>query len=185
VFSAIFNPSCDIIQQAGSLSRLKECEFSINGVNAINLAGIELREGMQSSDLNTGQIMQLANAAFQKNMPLKFNLLVNVNNPNSKAAALSRMDYTLFLDGVELLSGQLNQRFTIESGKSIEIPLPVQVELFKTMSGQSADAVSNLGFKLTGNSNKKVEILFKVKPFIYVGASAIPYPGFIEIKHQI
>jgi len=177
--------SCDVIQQAGSISRLKECEFEINGVDAVNLAGIELRDGMRSSDLNTGQIMQLANAAFQKNMPLKFNLLVNVNNPNTKPAALSRMDYSVFIDGVELLSGQLNQHYTIESGQSIEIPLPVQVELFKAMSGQSADAVSNLGFKLTGNNSKQVELLFKVKPYILVGLNAIPYPGFIEIKHLL
>lgn len=180
-----FLPSCDILNQAAEVTRLQQCKFQVDGVSSIRLAGVELREGMKSTDLNTGQLLQLANAAFQKNMPLSFDVLVDVNNPNAKAASLTRMDYRVFLDGVELLSGQMDQKYSIGPNSNTQVAVPVQVELYKALSGQSADAVSNIGFKLTGGASKPVDLLVKVKPYIQVGLSSIPYPGFIDIRKTL
>lgn len=183
IFSVL--PSCDVLNQAAEVGRLQQCTFQVEGVNNIFLAGIELRQGMKSTDLNSGQLMQLANAAFQKNMPLSFNVVVRVKNPNTKTAALSRMDYRVFLDGVEMLSGQMNQRYSIGPSSNTDVAVPVQLELYKALSGQSADAVSNIGFKLTGSSSKPVELLVKVKPYMQVGLTTLPYPGYIDIRKTL
>ncbi len=183
IFSVV--PSCDVLNQAAEVGRLQQCTFQVEGVNNIFLAGIELRQGMKSTDLNSGQLMQLANAAFQKNMPLSFNVMVRVKNPNTKTAALSRMDYRVFLDGVEMLSGQMNQRYSIGPNSNTDVAVPVQLELYKALSGQSADAVSNIGFKLTGSSSKPVELLVKVKPYMQVGLTTLPYPGYIDIRKTL
>lgn len=183
IFSVL--PSCDVLNQAAEVGRLQQCTFQVEGVNNIFLAGIELRQGMKSTDLNSGQLMQLANAAFQKNMPLSFNVMVRVKNPNTKTAALSRMDYRVFLDGVEMLSGQMNQRYSIGPNSNTDVAVPVQLELYKALSGQSADAVSNIGFKLTGSSSKPVELLVKVKPYMQVGLTSLPYPGYIDIRKTL
>ena len=183
IFSVL--PSCDVLNQAAEVGRLQQCTFQVEGVNNIFLAGIELRQGMKSTDLNSGQLMQLANAAFQKNMPLSFNVVVRVKNPNTKTAALSRMDYRVFLDGVEMLSGQMNQRYSIGPNSNTDVAVPVQLELYKALSGQSADAVSNIGFKLTGSSSKPVELLVKVKPYMQVGLTSLPYPGYIDIRKTL
>lgn len=183
IFSVL--PSCDVLNQAAEVGRLQQCTFQVEGVNNIFLAGIELRQGMKSTDLNSGQLMQLANAAFQKNMPLSFNVVVRVKNPNTKTAALSRMDYRVFLDGVEMLSGQMNQRYSIGPNSNTDVAVPVQLELYKALSGQSADAVSNIGFKLTGSSSKPVELLVKVKPYMQVGLTTLPYPGYIDIRKTL
>lgn len=183
IFSVL--PSCDVLNQAAEVGRLQQCTFQVEGVNNIFLAGIELRQGMKSTDLNSGQLMQLANAAFQKNMPLSFNVMVRVKNPNTKTAALSRMDYRVFLDGVEMLSGQMNQRYSIGPNSNTDVAVPVQLELYKALSGQSADAVSNIGFKLTGSSSKPVELLVKVKPYMQVGLTTLPYPGYIDIRKTL
>lgn len=177
--------SCDILQQTAQMQRLSLCKFDVNGVSNVSLAGISLNEGMGRSDLNAAQIMQLTNALFSNRLPLKLNLLINVDNPNDKTAALSRMDYSLIVDGMELITGQMDQRFEIGPGAQTVIPLPVEVDLFKVLSGQNADVVSNLGFKLTGSSSEPVELLFKVKPYINVGMSQLAYPGFIEVKHTL
>ncbi|MCK9447858.1 MAG: LEA type 2 family protein [Bacteroidales bacterium] len=178
-------PSCSIIQQAAQMKRLSLCTFDVQGVDNIQLAGISLDEGMGRKDLNAAQIMQLTNAVFSKQLPLKLNLLVSIKNPNDKKAALSRMDYSLLIDGLELISGQMEKRYEIEPEGQTLVHIPITTELFQVLSGQSIDMISNLGFKLTGSSSQPVDLLFKVKPYIQVGLTQLAYPGFIEIAHTL
>lgn len=185
VFFVSFISSCDILQQTAEIQRLRLCEFDVNGVSGVKVAGIDLRQGMTRSDLNAAQIMQLTNAVFSNKMPLKFDLLVKVDNPNDKTAALSRMDYSIVVDGLELISGNINQRYEVGPGSSTVIPLPIEIELFQALSGQSADAISNLAFKLTGSESKPVDLLFRVKPYINVGGRQMAYPGFLDIRHTL
>jgi LEA14-like dessication related protein len=182
---AISLTSCDILQQTAELQRLSQCKFDVNGVSGIRLAGVELRSGMKRSDLNAVQIMQLTNSVFNNNLPLRFDVLVKVDNPNSGTAALSRMDYTVILDGIELLSSSFNQRYEIAPGGTAIVPVPISVELFQLMSGQSADAVANLGFKLTGGESKPVELVMKLKPYLNVAGKQIQYPNTLNINYII
>ena len=177
--------SCDLLQQTAELQRLSQCNFEVSGVSDIRLAGLDLGSGMKRNDLNAAQILQLTNAVFNKNLPLRFNVLVKVDNPNNGTAALSRMDYTVFLDGIELLSSSFDQRHEIGPGSSSIVPVPIGVELFQIMSGQSAEAVSNLAFKLTGGDSKPAELEMRIEPFINIANKQVPYPNTLNIKYLI
>lgn len=178
-------PSCDILQQTAEIQRLSQCKFDLNGVEKVKLAGINLHEGMSRSDLNASQILQLTNALFSNKLPLSFDLLVKVDNPNDKTAAISRMDYSLIIDGLELVSGNLNQRYEVGASSATVIPLLINLDLFQALSEQNIETISNLAFKLTGSNSYPVNILFRVKPYIMVGSSQLAYPGFIDINHTL
>lgn len=120
---------------------------------------------------------------FSNELPLTFNVLLNVDNPNDRQAMMSRMDYSVVLDGREMVSGRLNDSFTIPASGNIVVPITVQTDLLKLFSGQQADALTNLAFRLAGNTNSQaVELQVKVRPYIQVGLQQIAYPGFLTLK---
>lgn len=55
---------CSVFEQIAATQALKECAFDVNGLEKINLAGVDLRPGMKRSDLTVSQVMQLTNAFF-------------------------------------------------------------------------------------------------------------------------
>jgi hypothetical protein len=178
-------PSCEILEQTAQVQRLSQCTFDVHSVDKIKLAGINIQQGMSYSDLNTSQIMSLTGALFRKELPLDFNLNVKVDNPNDKLAAMSRMDYIVFVDGVELIAGVFNERIEIAPGGSSIVPMDLHLDLFKALSGEAGDALINLAFKLSGSESRPTELLFKVKPYINVGGSQLAYPGYLNVNHTL
>lgn len=178
-------PSCDILEQTAQVQRLSQCTFDVHNVDNIKLAGVSIQQGMHYSDLNTAQIMSLTGAVFRKELPLDFNLNVKVDNPNNRPAAMSRMDYIVFVDGVELIAGVFNERIEIAPGGSSIVPMDLHLDLFKALSGEAGDALINLAFKLSGNESRPAELLFKVKPYINVGGSQLAYPGYLNVNHTL
>ncbi|HMM10817.1 MAG TPA: LEA type 2 family protein [Bacteroidales bacterium] len=174
---------CSVIDQINKTQALQQCNFEVKGVDRINLAGVELRQGMKRSDLNIAQVMQLSSAIFSNELPITFNVLLDIENPNDKQAMMSRMDYHVLLDGREMVQGRFNEAVTIPAvGKTI-IPVTVQADLVKLFSGQQADALANLAFRLAGNTGAQpVELQVKVKPYIEVGIRQVAYPGFLTLK---
>ncbi len=177
--------SCDVLDQMSQVQQLSQCKFDINGVDQVHLAGIELQSNMSRKDLNAAQIMQLTAALFQNELPLDFDVMLKIDNPNNKPAAMTRMDYELFIDGKQLLTGQMMESVSIAAGGQKIVAMPVQLDLLKALSGETKDAVVNLGFKLTGDASQPSQIMLKVKPYINVGGRAIAYPGFLNISHTI
>lgn len=177
--------SCDVIEQLSQLSQLASCTFDLTGVNNVKVSGIALGSNMTKSNLATGQLFQLTQSILQKTLPVTFNVNVKVNNPNNKTAAMNKIDYVLLIDNKEMLSGALNKKTTINAGSSSTVSVPVTIDLFKVLSGESADAILNLAFKLTGDNNNPSKITMKVKPYIEVGTQTLSYPNYIDISHTL
>lgn len=178
-------PACELLEQSAQVQRLRLCTFDVSHVDQVKLAGIHLRDGMGYEDLNAAQVMTLTGALISNKLPLDFTLNVKVDNPNDKTAAMSRMDYTIFVDGLELVSGALNERYEIAPGKSVVVPMRLQLELFQALSGETGDALLNLAFKLTGDDSRTSELLFRVKPYIRVSGRELAYPGYLNVNHTL
>ena len=177
--------SCDVLNQMSQVQQLALCEFDVHGVDKVRIAGIELDENMDRDDLNAAQLMQLAAAVFQKQMLVDFDLMLNINNPNSKPAAMNRMDYELFIDNKQILTGQMNQPVNVGANANTTVPMPIQLDLFKVLNNETQNSLVNLAFKLTGDESDPSEILLKVKPYIKVGGRELAYPGFLNVRHTL
>ncbi|MDA3944625.1 MAG: LEA type 2 family protein [Bacteroidetes bacterium] len=177
--------SCTMLDQINQVQQLALCEFNVLGVNEVSIAGIELQENMERDDLNAAQIMQLTAAVFRREMIVDFNLLLDIDNPNNKTAAMNRMDYELFIDNKEILTGQMNQPVNVGPNASAQLPMPIRLDLFKVLNNETQDALVNLAFKLTGDQSNPSEILLKVKPYIKVGGRELAYPGFLSVRHTL
>lgn len=177
--------SCDVLNQVAQIANFANCKFNFESVDQIKMLDVQLSRGMTKSDLNIAQLASLTNAILKKQLPVSFNVNLDVNNPNSIPAAMSKMDYILTLNGKEVIATSLNKSINIGANSNSIVNIPVQTDLFQLFSGESADAIVNLAFKLAGVSSDPVNVGLKVKPYITIGNQQLAYPDYISLNKTL
>jgi len=171
-----------IANQAAQIVNLKNCNFDVNGISGVNMLGIDLSKGMSQSNLNATQLIKVTNAILNRSLPVSFNVDLDVDNPNSLAASLGKMDYIIALNNQEVISSTFTKGFSIPANSKGSISIPITTDLFKLFSGETGDAILNLAFKLAGASSDPVNLGVKVKPYIKVNNQSLAYPDYISIN---
>ena len=171
-----------IASQAAQVVNLKNCTFDVNGVNNINMLGIDISKGMDQNSLNFNQLANVMSSLANRKLPVTFNVNLDVDNPNNIAASLGKMDYIISLNNKEVISSTFTQGFSIPANSKGKISIPISTDLFQLFSGETADAVLNLAFKLAGAKSNPVNLGVKVKPYIKINNQSLAYPDFITIN---
>ena len=174
--------SCDVMTQIAQMTNLAKCNFSFDSVNQSQMLGVNLSKGMTKTDLNTIQLLSLADAISNRRLPVTFNVNVKVDNPNSIAASMTKMDYILSLNGKQVVSTTMNNGINVPANSSGVVSIPVTTDLFQLFSGESADAIVSLAFKLAGASSEPVNVGLKVKPYININNQPLAYPDYITMN---
>lgn len=182
VFVMMGLSSCEVLNQLAQMANFANCSFNFNSVDQIQMLGINLSKGMTKSDLNATQLLNLANSLMRKELPVTFNVNVDVTNPNTIAAAMSKMDYILSLNGKQVISTTMNKGINVPANGSSVVTIPITTDLFQLFSGESADAILNLAFKLAGASSDPVNVGLQVKPYISINGQSLAYPDFITMN---
>ena len=177
--------SCEVLNQVAQMANFANCSFDFNSLNQIQMLGVNLSQGMSQNDLNASQLLSLANAIMNKQLPVTFNVNLDVKNPNSIAASMAKMDYIISLNGKEVVSTTLNQSVSVPANSTNVVTIPIRTDLFQLFSGESADAIVNLAFRLAGASSNPVNIGIKVKPYITIGNQQLAYPDYITINRTL
>jgi LEA14-like dessication related protein len=181
IFIAIAMVSCKQLQE---LTNLAKCDFKLKSVDNIQLAGVNIEKMQRLSQVNALDVVKLTSAYMSKNLPLNFNLNVDARNPNPSKAALTALDWILEIDNIEMTRGILNNRIEIAPNGGVStIPMTMNFDLFKVLTGKTKDAVLNFAFNLSGNGSAPTRITLKARPTVMVGSIPIQYPGYISIKN--
>ena len=182
VFVTIGLTSCDVLQQMSQMANFAKCTFDFNSVNSVEMLGLNLRKGMTRSDLDVNQAIALTRALVNKSLPVTFNVNLDVTNPNSSPASMTKMDYILTLNDKRVIATTLDQTINVPANASNTVTIPVSTDLFQLFSGESADAIVNLAFKLAGANSDPVNVGIKIKPYITVGGQQLAYPDYITLN---
>lgn len=174
--------SCDVLTQVAQMANFVNCKFNFNSIDQIQMLGVNLSKGMSKNDLNATQLLSLANALMKRELPVTFNVNVGVNNPNSIAASMTKMDYILTLNGKQVISTTMNNAVNVPANSNKVVSIPITTDLFQLFSGESGEAIVNLAFKLAGASSEPVNVGLKVKPYINIGNQQLAYPDFITMN---
>ena len=174
--------SCDVLTQVAQMANFANCKFNFDSVNNIQMLGVNLSKGMSKSDLNAAQLLSLTNAIVNRKLPVTFDVNVGVNNPNTIPASMTKMDYVVSLNGKEVISTTLNKSVSVGAKSNSVVSIPITTDLFQLFSGESADAIVNLAFKLAGASSEPVNVGLKVKPYISVNNQQLAYPDYITMN---
>ena len=174
--------SCDVLTQVAQMANFANCKFNFDSVNNIQMLGVNLSKGMSKSDLNAAQLLSLTNAIVSRTLPVTFDVNVGVNNPNTIPASMTKMDYVVSLNGKEVISTTLNKSVSVGAKSNSVVSIPITTDLFQLFSGESADAIINLAFKLAGASSDPVNVGLKVKPYVSINGQQLAYPDFISMN---
>ena len=174
--------SCDVLTQVAQMANFANCTFNFDSVNNIQMLGANLSKGMTRENLNISQGLALVNAIAKKSLPVTFNVNLDVKNPNSIAASMAKMDYILTLNGKQVVSTTLNQAINVPANSNNTVSIPITTDLFQLFSGESADAIVNLAFKLAGASSNPLNVGLKVKPYISIGNQQLAYPDYLSMN---
>lgn len=185
LFVALGLSSCDLLTQMAQMANFANCTFDFNSINKIQMLGVNLSKGMTKDDLNATQLLNLANALMKRELPVTFNVKLDVENPNSIAAAMSKMDYIVSLNGKQVISTTMNNSINVPAKSKNTITIPVTTDLFQLFSGESADAILNMAFKLAGASSDPVKLGLQVKPYITINNQQLAYPNYITINKTL
>jgi len=172
-----------VLNQVSQVSNLTNCNFRLESVNQLTLAGIDVQNIKKTSDLNFMDAAKLTKAVVSQQFPLDFTLNIEAKNPNSSPAGITKLDWVLLIDDIEMTRGILDKHVTIPANNgSAIIPMQMHVDLKKALSGKSADAIINFGMNLASAGNKPTRFTLQLKPTITVGAYPVTYPGYLNVK---
>ncbi len=176
---AISFSACKELQQLANLSK---CEFRLKSIENIQLAGVNVQNISTMNQMGVTDIAKLASSFLTNEFPLNFKLNVDVKNPNPSAAAMTALDWILFIDDVQMTQGILNQKYSVPASGNTTIPMIMNFDLKKVLTGKSKDAVINFALNLAGQGGKPTRLMLKAKPTLNVGGVSLQYPSYLSVK---
>ena len=175
-------PGCQTIRE---LTNIRNVDFSLGQLTDIRVAGVNL-DGVRSySDLSAGDILKLTAGFAKKELPLSVNVHIKALNPadNQVDAQLTRLDWTLFLEEKETISGALDQSYQLKPGIPQEIPVAISLELTDFFDSNIRELI-NLASTLSGQGGSSTNVKLVATPIIDTLIGPIRYPEPITIVSE-
>ena len=110
---------------------------------------------------------------------------MTVDNPTSAKAALSRLDYKVYIDDEYIADGSTVEPFTVEAMQKGNMPLKVKVNVIELLNGKSATASIGVIKNLLGIGSTPSKITLQLKPFFMMGNSQVGMPGYYPMSFKI
>ncbi len=176
-------PGCTTIQQ---IAALRSVDFELDRLSNGLVAGVDLDRLSRGGQLGPADIARLGTAAARGEVPLRFTLHVGAENPadNPVVAQLVSLDWTLFLDGTETVSGVYNDDRRIPPGTAVDLPIEMELDLVRFF-GRNAGDLAQLVGNLAGAESQRQTVRLDARPSINTEFGQIRYPGVLSIEFPV
>ena len=167
------------------VAALRKVTFDLDHVSGATLAGVRLEDKRSYGDLGGTDVARLAAAVVTKHVPLAMTIHVAGTNPasNTVTARLIRMEWTLFIDDVQTVSGRLDREFQFVPGQPTDVPITVEVDLWDFF-GHRAEDLFDLALGAAGAGGRTINLKLKATPTIETPIGPITYPSPITIVQR-
>jgi hypothetical protein len=166
------------------VSNLKEVQFRIDRVTDAQLAGISLTDVRSYEDFGGLDLARLGSALAEGRLPLSFQLHVEATNPeeNTLNARLTTMDWTLFLEDRETVSGTFDRTIVLRPGQPTDVPVDVSLDLAELYNENLQQLVA-LATAVAGEG-PPTNVKLKVQPTIQTRLGPMRYPSPITVVSE-
>lgn len=171
VFVAII--ACQQIKNVThTLSNFSAPRFKIENITEFKLAGIPLATKSSINDFSPIDAVKLGQEVARNRLPASFIINIAVKNPNTGVGGskpipvtLKKMDWVLFIDGVQTISGKLNKEFQYPANNTVGyLPLEVSLDLFEFFGNRGYEGLINLALYLGGVKSDPSKIVIEAVP---------------------
>jgi len=179
VITVLLGSGCQTLQQ---IANLRFVEFDIDRVTNAELASVNLDRVRSQRDLGAIDLARIGAALATGSLPFEFTLHLGAENPsaNNTPARLIAMDWTLFLEDRETISGTLDQNILLPAGQRTDIPIPIRLDLVDFFGHNLTDLVE-LALAVSGQGGRPKDIKIMAQPTIDTPLGPIRYPQPITI----
>ncbi|MCK9302255.1 MAG: hypothetical protein PHF76_02990 [Bacteroidales bacterium] len=171
--------SCDVLTQIQQTIALKNCNFALDKVKSVSVAGIDVSKNTQ---LTIANIATLTNALLNKKLPFSTTVQMAVENPGDLQARMGSFDWICAIDGQDIVNGTINTVYTIAAKSETNVPLSINVDIFEIFSNQGIEAIKTFATSLSAPEDFLSHIGIRIKPSITVGSTQLQYPDYITLK---
>jgi hypothetical protein len=173
--------ACATLQQ---VLALRNVDFAVDRVSDVRPAGVDLGRVTTDEQIGCAAACRLEHAVSQRVLPLAVRLLLRAENPadNTVDARQVRMDWTLFLQDRETLSGVFADETLLRPGVPTDVPITVELNLVDFFEGSARDLVQ-LALALSGQGGAPTEVTLRATPTVDTSLGPIRYPRPITIVH--
>jgi hypothetical protein len=174
---------CATLQEIANLRRV---DFRLRDVSGLALAGVDLAGVRSVEDLNLIEVGRITVAVTRNRLPIAFELGIAASNPPGEGgdARLTALDWTLFLEGRETISGALDREYVIPAGGSTRIPVTIAFDLIEFVDGNATD-LTELALSLANAGGSPKNVTLRAVPTIDTPLGPIRYPEPIVIGGDI
>lgn len=177
--------SCSILDQTSEMKTFTKCEFRLADVQDVVLAGVDVQDVRNVSDLSFTEATNLSMTALSGKLPLGLTANIEVKNPNPDKARMNALYWILLIDDVEITDGRIGEQISIPANGGVAtMPVKIQIDLFEVLQGESSDAIINFGMNLAGTGEAPSRVKLKIKPTIVVAMTKVNYPGYFTIEEE-
>lgn len=181
LLAALFLGGCATLQE---IAALRDVEFSLAGTSNSALAGVSIESVRSYSDLGALDLARVAAAFAAGRLPLETTLLVRASNPADNARArLVALDWTLFIDDRETVSGALDEEYVLPPGEPVSVPVRVELDLLDFFDRQ-LEQVANLALAAAGAGNP-TRLHLEAIPSVRTPLGVVRYPEPVRIAYDV
>jgi hypothetical protein len=168
-----------------NLARLREVQFFLDRVSGARLAGVDLERIESARDVSTRDVLRIAEAIRRGTVPLELVLHVGADNPGDNPVEVERvqLDWTLYLDQRETVSGVFDRALEIDPGGTSDLPIGIELDLYRFFR-EDARALLELAGELTGAGGATSHLSLRARPTVWTPLGPIRYPGEITIAER-
>jgi hypothetical protein len=181
--------SCIVYQTAANAARLK---FKLDKVDNYSVSGVSMDGKTGIKDFTPLEMLRIAGNFRKKTFPVSFIINVLARNPNDSTGGYPKTDMTLkslpfklYVDDRETIDGNINNPvFVPGTGDSVNIPIRIDIDLYKFFSDKDYKGLINLAFAIAGSRGYSSTIKLYVHPTVTTPLGDITYPGELKIASK-
>ncbi|MBR5696178.1 MAG: LEA type 2 family protein [Paludibacteraceae bacterium] len=169
---------CSSVQGVKNFSN---CQFNYKDVTNIRLASIDVSHIRTPKDLSYVDLLQLIPAFKDKSLGMNMNVNINVTNPNPDEAKLEGVDYIVWVDEREVLTGNMDKKISIGANQTEVLSLPVSINLLNMATFSTMDALLEFAIGLAADNPDASRMKVSLKPYFNVGKKKMKMPFYVTV----
>ena len=112
-------------------------------------------------------------------------LNMDVTNPNTRAAFLDALDYSISINELEFVEGKMDIPIRIQPGETVVVPIPISVDLKSIINRYSQERVASEMSGFLGITPNETTVTVKLWPKLSVGNTLIKVPAAIPVEFNL
>lgn len=165
-----------------SVAALAQVQFALGGVTTLRLAGVDLLQVGSFEDLSAVDALRLGAAVAQRTLPLELGMDVLASNPEGNPEArLAALDWVLFLEGTQTVSGRVADDLRLPRGATTPVPVVARLDLLEFFEGSTRELV-NLAAGLAGLGGEPVALRLEATPTVETALGPLRYPRPVVLE---